>query len=79
MCRYEFWPHINYFRLLMVQLRIYIFFNMIIRNYATNLIFFTLLTGRPMTGDQSTNNASVYHILSCFLIFTGSTVEIHIL
>jgi hypothetical protein len=52
---------------------------MTIRNDATNLIFFTQLAGRPMTGDQSTNNASVYHMLSCFLIFTGSIVEIHIL
>jgi hypothetical protein len=51
---------------------------MISRNYATNLTFFGQLEGRPMTGDRSTSNASVYHVLSCFLIFTGVIENIHI-
>jgi hypothetical protein len=60
---------------------------MIIRNYATNLIFFAQLAGRPATARQaddvpiaigrSTSNANVYHVLSCFLIFTGAIADIH--
>jgi len=61
---------------------------MIIRNYATNLIFFAQLArsppqrGRPATARQadgvpiavgiSTSKSSVYHIVSCFLIFIGA-------
>jgi hypothetical protein len=46
---------------------------MIIRNYAINLILFAQLAGLPrcggsMTYDQIISNASVYYILSCFLI-----------
>jgi hypothetical protein len=32
--------------------------------------------GRPMTDDRSTGNASVYHILSRFLPFTGTIADI---
>ncbi len=39
---------------------------MIIRNYASSLIFFADLAGRPMTGDRSSVNLSVYDILSQF-------------
>jgi hypothetical protein len=60
---------------------------MIIRNYATNLIFFAQLAGRPAKARQaddvpiaigrSTSNASVHHTVSCFLIFTGAIADVH--
>jgi hypothetical protein len=34
--------------------------------------------GRPMTDDRSTGNASVYHILSRFLPFTGTIADTQI-
>jgi len=62
--------------------------NLIVRNYATNLIFFAQLAGKPATARQadyvpiaigrSTSNASVYHMLSCFLISTGAIADVHI-
>ena len=61
---------------------------MIIRNYATNLIFFAQLAGIPAAARQaddvpiaigrSTSDVSVYHIVSYFLIFTGTIAGIHI-
>jgi hypothetical protein len=33
--------------------------------------------GGSMTYDQIISNASVYHMLSCFLIFTGAIADIH--
>jgi hypothetical protein len=65
---------------------------MIIRNYATYLIFFAQLAGPPQRGrpatarqaddvsigiGRSTSNTNVYHVLSCFLIFTGAIADIH--
>jgi hypothetical protein len=58
---------------------------MIVRNYTTNLIFFAQLAVTPATARQaddvpiaierSISNATVYHILSCFLIFTGAIAD----
>jgi len=51
--------------------------NLIIRIDASDLFFFAYQAGRPMTGDRSTRNASVYHTLSRFLPFTGAIADIH--
>ncbi|SFT53816.1 hypothetical protein SAMN04489724_1213 [Algoriphagus locisalis] len=50
---------------------------MVIRNDASDLFFFAYQVGRPMTGDRSTSNASVYHTLSRFLPFTGAIADLH--
>lgn len=55
---------------------------MIIRNDASYLIFFAWLAvpiaiGRPMTGDRSSLQARVYHLLSRFYLFTGTIADIH--
>jgi len=57
----------------------------IIRNYASNLIFFTQLAasppqrGKPMTFRSHRKKYwySVYHMLSRFLPFTGAIADIH--
>jgi hypothetical protein len=61
--------------------------DVIIRNYANNLIFLAQLAGRPTTARQadnvpiaigtSTSNASICHILRCFLTVTGAIAYIH--
>jgi hypothetical protein len=61
--------------------------NLIIRNDASDLFFLAYLAGRPATARQaddvpiaigrSTGNASVYHILSRFLPFTGAIADKH--
>jgi hypothetical protein len=60
----------------------------IIRNYASDLIFLAQLAGKPATARQAdevliavgriTGNVSVYPILSYFLIFTGAIADVHI-
>jgi hypothetical protein len=61
---------------------------MIVGNYATNLIFFAQMAGRPAKARQakdvpiaigkSTSNTSVYNIVGCFLIFASVIADIHV-
>jgi len=53
---------------------------MVIRNDASNLFFFAYLAACLPVGrdDRCSRNASVNHILSRFLPFTGAIADIHI-
>ncbi|SFU16703.1 hypothetical protein SAMN04489724_4594 [Algoriphagus locisalis] len=51
---------------------------MIIRNDASDFYYFAYQAGRPMTGDRSTSNPSVYHSLSRYLPFTGAIAGIYL-